>query len=1212
MNEIFNALRAAVRSRIADAEALPADDAGACSPDGGAPRRNPGTPLQPGTDSTDSPSVAPGAPDYGAGRLHPGYEPDAERDAEAPSQPENTPAEEAANPAAGRAGMRLMRCEAFNWGTFHGRVWGFDLNGDNTLLTGDIGSGKSTFVDAITTLLVPAQKISYNKAAGADTKERDLKSYVLGFYKSERGDSGFAAKPVALRGLNTYSVILGRFRNEGFQQDVTLAQVFWFKEAHGQPNRFYVVADQALAIAEHFSGFGTDIGALKKQLRAMPKVEVHETFPPYSAAFRRRFGIENEQALDLFHQTVSMKSVGNLTDFVRLHMLEAFPVETRIDALIAHFDNLNRSHESILKAKAQITRLTPLIADCDQHQSHMEEVLTMRGCREALRAFFAGTKAGLLEKRCEALQADLDRVGQRLAGLDEKAAGQDHQRDEIRTAIAKNGGDRIESLKTEIANKERLKTERMGRAEQYAGLARAAGLSEGADADAFAANRTAIAAESEAIQGRKAETQNALTDEAVALRQLRAQHDGFDREILSLRNRRSNLPANMLAMRDSLCRDLGADEENFPFAGELIQVRPEESAWEGAIERVLHNYAMSLLVPDDEYMRVADWVERTHLGGRLVYYRVRTRHGSRPPDLHARSLVAKLAIRPDSPFYGWLDGDLARRFDYACCDTIDAFRREDRALSRSGQIKAGGERHEKDDRHRLDDRTRYVLGWSNGPKIAALTEQAQGLEARIAASGARLAKLQGAQTDLDRRLGSLQRLSVFQSFRDLDWRPLALDIDSLTAERRQLEEGSDVLRSLQERLAGLEREIVGTRAELNKANEEKARLSERADIARRQLEECKGLLSPRLPLADGEGDARYFARLETMLGDSDRRLTVESCDGREREMRDQLQRLIDKEEDRIKRLREKIVSAMTAYNSLYPAETREVDASLEAAPDYRKMLDGLAADGLPKFEARFKELLNENTIREIANFQSQLHLERQSIKERIEKINASLHEIDYNTGRYILLEDDHNGDPEIRDFQQDLRSCTEGALTGSDDSQYSEAKFLQVKGIIERFRGREGMTDLDKRWTRKVTDVRNWFAFSASERWREDNSEHEHYTDSGGKSGGQKEKLAYTVLAASLAYQFGLEWRETRSRSFRFVLIDEAFGRGSDESTRYGMELFRRLSLQLLIVTPLQKIHVIEPYVSAVGFVHNVEGSRSMLRNLTIAEYRAERTARAG
>ena len=141
--------------------------------------------------------------------------------------------------------------------------------------------------------------------------------------------------------------------------------------------------------------------------------------------------------------------------------------------------------------------------------------------------------------------------------------------------------------------------------------------------------------------------------------------------------------------------------------------------------------------------------------------------------------------------------------------------------------------------------------------------------------------------------------------------------------------------------------------------------------------------------------------------------------------------------------------------------------------------------------------------------------------------------------------------------------------------------------------------------------MRNWFAFSASERWREDDREHEHYTDSGGKSGGQKEKLAYTVLAASLAYQFGLEWGEERSRTFRFVVIDEAFGRGSDESTRYGLELFARLNLQLLIVTPLQKIHVIEPYVASVGFVHNDEGKRSMIRNLTIEEYRAERAARS-
>jgi uncharacterized protein YPO0396 len=97
------------------------------------------------------------------------------------------------------AGFRLSRLEVFNWGTFDKRVWTLEPGGKNALLTGDIGSGKSTLVDAVTTLLVPAQRIAYNKAAGADAKERSLRSYVLGHYKSERNEASGHAKPVALR-----------------------------------------------------------------------------------------------------------------------------------------------------------------------------------------------------------------------------------------------------------------------------------------------------------------------------------------------------------------------------------------------------------------------------------------------------------------------------------------------------------------------------------------------------------------------------------------------------------------------------------------------------------------------------------------------------------------------------------------------------------------------------------------------------------------------------------------------------------------------------------------------------------------------------------------------------------------------------------------------------------------------------------------------------
>jgi uncharacterized protein YPO0396 len=212
-------------------------------------------------------------------------------------------------------------------------------------------SGKSTLVDAITTLLVPPQKIAYNKAAGADTRERTLRSYVLGHYKTERGDVGLSARPVSLRDGNSYSVLLARFFNQGYDQTVTLAQVFWLKDMEGQPAKLFVVSDGTLSIAEHFANFGSDIADLRKRLRRTPKTEIFDAFAPYAAAFRRRFGIENDQALDLFHQTVSMKSVGNLTDFVRQHMLEAFPVEERIEKLVQHFDDLNRAHEAVARSK---------------------------------------------------------------------------------------------------------------------------------------------------------------------------------------------------------------------------------------------------------------------------------------------------------------------------------------------------------------------------------------------------------------------------------------------------------------------------------------------------------------------------------------------------------------------------------------------------------------------------------------------------------------------------------------------------------------------------------------------------------------------------------------------------------------------------------------------------------------------------------------------
>ncbi len=1104
-----------------------------------------------------------------------------------------------------QAGFRLHRLEVYNWGTFDRRVWSLAPNGDNALLTGDIGSGKSTLVDAVTTLLVPAHRIAYNKAAGAEARERTLRSYVLGHYKSERTDSGLAAKPVALRDHNAYSVILGVFRNTGFDQTVTLAQVFWLKDVQGQPARFFVATEGALSISQDFAGFGSDINDLRRRLRARRGIELHDSFPAYGAWFRRRFGIENEQAMELFHQTVSMKSVGNLTDFVREHMLEAFDVETRIQALIHHFDDLNRAHAAVLKAKDQVARLQPLVVDCGRHAELTAQVDDLRAARDALKAWFADLKAGLLGKRLAGLEIEHQRGAARILTLDEARRSLWAQRDRLKRDIAENGGNRLAWIATEIVGKEAEKQRRLHRAERYGELARELGLLPLTGPERFVSHRGMCESLSGKLREKEAEQQNRQTEAGVDLRTHKGEHDQLQQELDGLRGRRSNIDESQVAIRRALCAALDIAEADLPFAGELIQVRPEEQAWEGAAERLLHNFGLSLLVPDRHYTAVAEWVDRTQLRGRLVYYRVREGAGASVPGVNPDSLPRKLTLKPDSPFYAWIERELAKRFDYICCDNLDQFRRERQAVTRAGQVKAGGERHEKDDRHRLDDRSRYVLGWSNEGKIAALERRAQSLEKNMQAAAARIAEAQAELKRVSEQITNLARIGEFRDYQELDWQPLVADIAHLELEQRTLEAASDLLHTLAGQLTTLEAALDQTEQELRERNQDQARNEEKQRLARVLLVDCQA------SLASLEAAARQlrFPQLDALRAEAlgEHILTVESCDNRERDMRDWLQARIDAEDGRTKRLRDKIIDAMRAYSLAYPLETQEVDVSLEAAHEYRVMLNELQADDLPKFEARFKELLNENTIREVANFQSQLARERQTIKERIGRINQSLRQIDYNPGRYIDLEAQTSPDPEIRDFQSELRACTEGALTGSEDAQYSEAKFLQVKAIIERFRGREGQTDLDRRWTRKVTDVRNGYVFAAAERWREDDKEYEHYTDSGGKSGGQKEKLAYTVLAASLAYQFGLEWGAVRSRTFRFVVIDEAFGRGSDESARFGLELFKRLNLQLLIVTPLQKIHIIEPYVASVGFVHNEEGRESLLRNLSIAEYRAEK-----
>ncbi|MCK5813527.1 MAG: ATP-dependent exonuclease SbcCD, C subunit-like protein, partial [Cocleimonas sp.] len=884
-------------------------------------------------------------------------------------------------------GFRLHRMELYNWGTFHESVWQINPEGNNSLLTGDIGSGKSTVVDAMTTLLVPSQKITFNKAAGAESKERNLNSYVRGAYKSEKSELTQTSKAVTLRDETDYTVLLAWFYNPDIKQGMTLAQVFWLKEGNHNPERFYLTAEKPLSIKQHFSNFA-DINTLKKRLRARATVQLSTTFREYSTIFRRQFGIQSEQALDLFYQTVSMKSVGNLTEFVRLHMLEKTDVESQLDNLLRGFDNLNRLHEAVLKARQQIEQLTPLTAGLGKFEQLQISIDALRNARGALGSWFARFQTELLHTQIEKLAQQSQKLVHQLEKISASIESLRNKESDLRLNIEDQGGRRLREIEREIQQFQR-EVNRCKR--QYADYDKACqplGLSNQLDEQQFYQNQQQLESLEAEVEEKEESLQQQRDQNAIQLSLRRKENDQLQQEINSLKQRKSNIPLRNLSIRQGLLDTLNLAEEDLPFIGELLQVDEQQAQWEGAIERVLHNYGLSLLVPERLYDRVSQYVEQTHLKGRLVYFRIDDTQSHKAVTLEANSLAEKIRIKPDSEFYDWLENSLANRFNYYCANDMDDFRRHPYAMTKNGQIKAGRQRHEKDDRYTIHDRSRYILGWSNLEKLKVLEQQAQKFEQQIQQFSQQIAAVELKQKMLRNKTNALHDLQKIGQFAEIDWRSPTLTIEQLQQEQKEIESSSDVLQKLQMLLKQAIDERKQQEQKEKKGFTEQGNLNAKLQNAQLDLQSAKTLANEVKDANMQQHEGLLQQWREKELGNTV--FNLRNLDKNQREMREAMSIRVGNDTKTLNTITQRIIQQMQDYKRNYPAETSEVDARIEAGHEYAQMLELLQSEDLPRHESTFKKMLNEQTIQGVVMFQSQLEKERRQIEDKISAINQSL------------------------------------------------------------------------------------------------------------------------------------------------------------------------------------------------------------------------------
>jgi uncharacterized protein YPO0396 len=1098
-------------------------------------------------------------------------------------------------------GYRLHKLEVYNWGTFDstsGQVHTVRPTGQTTLLIGQNGSGKSTLVDALLTLLVRPVVRNYNVAAGAHKQERDERTYIKGAYGRFSRDEDNRADIQFLRPKpGHFSALLACFRKEGGQ--VFTVAVLLYLTSEGKAEKVYCLAEEERSIATDFRR----LTSTEKLRQKMEKRGFRATtnYSEYHSWFAKLTGTR-PKAMDIFNQTVAVKDIQSLNRFIRDHMLEAKPWGEKVDALLSHFTQLSEAHQSLVRIRRQSDLLEPIARIGKAYREHQDRFEQVQRLLEAADSFFRHKTIELFTPECEARRAELDAVRKKKEQLGRDLTETQEECRRLQNEIDHAGGERLRQIPLLIQAHESQAAGKRDANRRYHEALRQAGFEEEVgDATRFAAMQARLPSLTQDVAEQLAqhagERDELVAERGKVSRSLREE----EAELEALAQRQANLPESFARLRRQLCEDLRLPEKDLPFAAELIAVKPEEREWESSIEMVLRSFALSLLVPQRHYHAVSRYVEQTRLtdgegrGQRLVYLRIGARAASAGPVLHGQSLLRKVDFREGHPLVPWVRGELEGRFDYRCCDTIEEFQEEQGlALTRHRHVKSRGVRHEKNDREDVADPRRFVLGWDNREKRRRLAEEIRNLREQHDRLDQWIQQLDQELADRRIRQRALQQAQEVTDFAAIDHADHEREIAALRDEKTQLEGKNNTIRLLKHRLTQAESRHADLQASRDQAIRTEGKLEQAVVETQRLIANAEEKLGSRKADGTFTRHTEAFADIEACF--RKKPLTVATLFEQERAFLASRRADVDRLRSEMEPLQNDLIKRMSRFLHEFPSERTDLEVHPDYLDSFLDLREHIRREDLPRHEKRFKERLNEKVLQEIGLLNGAFQTERNEIVSKIDLLNESLRQLEYRPGTHMKLEPRPVHDREIVEFQSALKECLAGTFEGTPEAD--EARFVRIEKLINRLRE-------EVRWREKVTDVRRWFDFAARELDTVSGAERGYYEDSTGQSGGEKAKLAFTILVAAIAYQYGIDPDRAMSDCFHFVVVDEMFSKVDDQYSEYALKLFRKFGLQLLIVAPLDaKALVTEPYVGC--YLHVVKDARtnqSEVFSLTAREF---------